>query len=265
MTKFADIIRGTTKPHAATSGGWRKWRNDAKVAHPFRYWLVEECWPAIRSVVTKPFDIANSGLHYISNRFVTKTHALTSATIKKGQYAEFHTRVLHCLFDELVNFVEVECAWMEIICSSEARAKYNVPWYTISWFAFWNYRCPGAGIDYLTWAASLVYREDMGIDPTHELFGKPTDQAIAAKETLALYYWWKNTRPNRADPYNASGFSALRSKQTNIFDLDFELHDDRDNNYRSAYNKSIEIEQAYNKEDEEMLVRLTVLSKSLCT
>jgi hypothetical protein len=32
-------------------------------------------------------------------------------------------------------------------------------------------------------------------------FGQPSNQALAAKETLALYYWWKEERPKR---YEAS-------------------------------------------------------------
>lgn len=38
-------------------------------------------------------------------------------------------------------------------------------------------------------------------------FGKPTSQAFAAMETVELYKWWKEVRPKRLDPMDASGLS----------------------------------------------------------
>ena len=41
-SKFADWLRGTPKPGAETSDGWRVWHKKAKSAHPFRYWLADD-------------------------------------------------------------------------------------------------------------------------------------------------------------------------------------------------------------------------------
>jgi hypothetical protein len=41
-SKFANWLRGTAKPGAATSKGWREWKNEAQRSHPVRYWIAEE-------------------------------------------------------------------------------------------------------------------------------------------------------------------------------------------------------------------------------
>jgi hypothetical protein len=46
------------------------------------------------------------------------------------------------------------------------------------------------------------------VDPNDPDFGKFTNQALAAQETIVLYRWWKEVRPTRQDPMEASGWSA---------------------------------------------------------
>jgi hypothetical protein len=41
-SKFADWLRGTAKPGAATGRGWNEWKQAAQDTHPIRYWIVEE-------------------------------------------------------------------------------------------------------------------------------------------------------------------------------------------------------------------------------
>ena len=41
-SKFADWLRGTAKPTAETSEGWRSWEKKARDTHPVRYWLADE-------------------------------------------------------------------------------------------------------------------------------------------------------------------------------------------------------------------------------
>jgi hypothetical protein len=41
-SKFADWVRGTMKPVATDGDGWKKWKDQAKKKHPFRYWVAEE-------------------------------------------------------------------------------------------------------------------------------------------------------------------------------------------------------------------------------
>ena len=47
---LADWLRGTHKPTAETSTGWRDWENAAKLAHPFRYWMADEALDYIQDL-----------------------------------------------------------------------------------------------------------------------------------------------------------------------------------------------------------------------
>ena len=108
-SKFADWLRGTDKISAGTGKQWDDWGEAAKEAHPIRYWIAEEGLDKIQDFVNWPLDKIYGVKYWINNRFVTRTHALTS-NLKKGDWWELDTRIMHCLFDELVNHVEIELA-----------------------------------------------------------------------------------------------------------------------------------------------------------
>ena len=272
-SKLADIIRGSKKPGSATAQGWNQWEKATKEATPIRYWIVETAFDAVQNFLWWPIDQVYSFKYYLNNRYVTKTHALTSHTLKKGDWAEFGTRVLHCNFDELVNFVEVETAWSHIAWGDkEERKKYEAPWYASGWFRWRTWRSAEAGLAHLYWAANLKYDEDMGVYPGQTSYGEPTHQAEKAQETLALYHWWKNVRPKRVDPYDESGWSAIcaaadKKDPDNVmamFDHSNETQEESEARSK-ALDKTHEIEQAYEKEDEEMLIRFVKLSSNLWT
>lgn len=75
---FADWLRGTMKPGAETISGWETWRQQAKKAHPIRYWLAEEGLDHIQKFLWWPIDRLYDVKYYINNRWVTRTHALTA-------------------------------------------------------------------------------------------------------------------------------------------------------------------------------------------
>ena len=102
------------------------------------------------------------------------------------------------LFNELVDFVEVETAWSNIAWDKKAREKYNPPFYAWGWFRWRTWRCPEAGIDHLKWAMELTNEEWLETDKKHEAV--LTGQAKAAKEIFELYTWWKEVYPNRRNP-----------------------------------------------------------------
>lgn len=272
-SKVADFIRGDKKPGSETAKGWSKWEKASREKHPIRYWIVETAFDAVQNALWWPIDKLYDFKYYCNNRFISKTHALTSTTLKKGLWAEFGTRVLHCNFDELVNFVEVETAWHHIAWGDEEEvAKYKAPWYAKGWFRWRTWRSPKAGLDHLYWAASLTYDQNMGCGPGSPHFGKPTGQAENAKETLVLYHWWKNVRPARPDPHDAGGWTAV-CEAARLKDPDNAMamldHSDETPEERAASDAALksthEIEEAYDKEDEDMLVRLVKLSKDLWT
>ena len=268
-SKFADWLRGTPKPGALTSQGWNQWNRDAKKDHPIRYWLAEEGLSYLQDFVMWPLDKLHAVKYYINNRWVSRSHALTANTrdIRPGTWCDVGNRFLPCLFNELVDFVEIELAWAHLRWDSkEKREQYNAPWWRFGWWNMRFWRCPQAGLDNLEWQRTLV--GDYGDDKD-----KPTSQAIAAQEVLDLYNWWTVTRPARPDPYDVSGWTAYneRRKSSITGSEDFwdimssdETEDEREKN-RRLLDISTEIENKYEQEDEEMLIRLIKVRKSLWT
>ena len=263
---FANWIRGTMKPTSETSSGWRKWRKEAKAKHPVRYWIAEEGLDLVQNFVNWPRDQLYSLKYWINNRFVTRTHTLTSFSLKKGQWHEFETRLLHCAFDELVNFVEIEQAWLNIAWDKKAREKFKSPFWSWGWCRWRTWRCPEAGLDYLNWASALTNEEWLEDDKKHE--AQLTHHALAARETLALYNWWKNVRPFRPDPMDASGWRKLceQHREDGKDFLDFEERTPEDaEKTRKVLDQCHALEEQYEQEDEEMLIRLIKLRRSLWT
>jgi hypothetical protein len=273
-TPFADWLRGTKKLSMGTSEEWDDWTTTAQMKHNFRYWLAEEALGHIQDFVTWPVRKIYDAKYYINNRWVTRTHSLTAhpRDIKPGQWQDVGNRFLPCLFNELVDFIEVESAWMHVAWGDkEQKAKYNPPFYATGWFRWRTWRCPQAGLDHLTWEMTLV--NDDWLEPTHKDYGKPTQQAIKAKELRELYDWWTVTRPARVDPMEASGWSAIcdarreRAKaegKKRSWGLDDKTPAERKETTRvlKAMHK---LEAAYEKEDEDMMIRLIKVRHGLWT
>jgi hypothetical protein len=271
-SKFADWIRGTAKLSAGTSEEWDEWTTHAKMKHSFRYWLAEEALDAIQDFVTWPVRKIYDAKYYINNRWVTRTHALTAHRndIRPGHWCDVGNRFLPCLFNELVDFVEIEQAWSHIAWGNKAdRAKYNPPFWATGWFRWRTWRSPEAGADHLKWAMSLVAGENWGYKEGEKGFGEPTHQALAAKEIYDLYTWWKEVYPNRPDPYDASGWTeyceASRIANGGKLSLGGDKSPELKKKSDQAHKLLRKIEAAYLKEDEQMMIRLIKIRDSLWT
>lgn len=269
-TPFADWLRGTKKLSAGTSEEWDEWTTAAQMKHNFRYWLAEEGLSHLQDFVTWPIRKIYDVKYYINNRFVTRTHCLTAhpRDIKPGQWQDVGNRFLPCLFNELVDFVEIETAWMQIAWNSEERHKYNPPFYASGWFRWRTWRCPQAGLDNLKWQSELIHNEDYCKDQPYYM--KPTPQAVKAKEILDLYTWWKEVYPNRPDPYEASGWSAAceayRIANGGKFDWSGRNKNPVLKKQSDKAHKLLQkIEAAYEKEDTEMMIRLIKVRHGLWT
>lgn len=271
-SKFADWIRGTTKGGAKTAEGWDEWEKRAKAKHPIRWWIAEEGLDKVQDVWCWIPERLNDIRYYINNRWVSHSHRLTAhpRDIKPGNWCDVGNRFLPCLFNELVDFVEIEQAWHHCLWSDEAKTKFNVPWYRKGWLRWRTWRCPEAGMEYLKWASGLIVDESMGSNPSEKGYGEPTYQAKAAKEIIELYTWWTVTYRNRPDAMDASGWSAhceaMRVKYPGSFMSSLNSKDPED---RKASNKAHKllrkIEEAYEKEDEAMMIRLIKIRNSLWT
>jgi hypothetical protein len=208
VSKFSDKVRGNVKPPSATMEEWDKWEADQKQNNRVRYWLADEGLTKLQDIIYFPYDVCRHIKRYILNRFFDKTHALVASKkhIKRGSWIDLSDRLLYCMFDSLVDFVEIECAyhnlaWME----PEKRKMYKLPFA----YKFFNTRLPQLGIDYLIWSASLGDEYPMC-----------TKQAEYSKTALELYYWWKK-RDARIDPYEIED-------TRNAFDIEAEYDNEDD-------------------------------------
>jgi len=276
-SKFADWLRGTTKLKSGTSEEWSDWEFRAKRDYPVRWWLAEEGLDYAQRFVFFIPDGLHSIKYYINNRWVTRTHALTAhpRDLPPGQWRDVGNRFLPCLFNELVDFVEVEQAWSHIAWGSkEDRAKYNPPFWATGWWRWRTWRCPQAGIDHLDWAMTLTVGEDFGVEKDHKDFGKPTGQAERAREIKELYLWWTTVYPNRKDPMDLSGWSDLCEQRRIKAEAEgkgglWASLNDQNTTERKESTRILKlcqkIEKQQNDEDEAMMIRLIKARDSLWT
>ena len=260
-TPFADWIRGTKKLAMGTAEEWDDWTTAAQMKHNFRYWLAEEALGHIQDFVTWPIRTLHDIKYYINNRWVTRTHSLTAhpRDIKPGRWCDVGNRFLPCLFNELVDFVEIETAWSHIAWGDEKdRAKYDPPFYASGWWRWRVWRCPQAGLDHLDWAMTLTNEEWLDEDKKGE--SEPTSQAISAKEIKELYVWWTETYRNRPDPYDASGWTDYCEASRIANGGKFSFSGDKSPELKEMSDRSHkllqEIEATYEAEDEAMMIRL---------
>ena len=267
--KFADWLRGTPKLKCGTSEEWDAWYTSAAKAHPIRYWIAEEGLDHLQKFVYYIPDKLNDIRYYINNRWVSHSHALTAhpRDIQPGNWSDVGNRFLPCMFNELVDFVEIEQAWHHCLWSDEAKTEFEVPWWRKGWLRWRTWRSPKAGMEYLRWAETLTNEEFLEEGEKHK--AEPTYQAKAAKEIIELYTWWTVTYRNRPDAYDASGWSeyceasriANGGKLSWSGDKSPELKAISD----AAHKKLQEIEAAYEAEDEAMMIRLIKIRGSLWT
>jgi hypothetical protein len=175
-------------------------------------------------------------------------------------------RFLPCLFNELVDFVEIETAWSHIAWS-DTQEKYNPPFYAKGWWRWRTWRCPAAGIDNLIWQISLIHNEEYCKDEPYYM--KPTPQAVKAQEILDLYKWWTEVYPKRPDPHDASGWTAYceLSRLSNGGKINWGTDKSPELKKASklAHKELQKIEAAYEKEDTDMMIRLIKVRHGLWT
>jgi len=265
---FADWLRGTPSPTYLTHSEWKQWRKAAQAAHPVRWWLAEEGLDYLQRIFYYIPDQLHDLKYYINNRWVTHTHALRAhpRDIVPGTWMDVGNRFLPCLFNELVDFVEVELAWWQIAWDDKAKATYRAPFWSTGWWRWRTWRCPQAGLDNLAWQMTCDNTDYTPED--HPDYGELTQQAHNAAEILALYTWWTQERPKRVDPMEASGWRAYcdskRKAGGSVLDT---LDDVGDKKIDTGpmHEKMNELDAKYEQEDEEMMIRLIRIRNALWT
>jgi hypothetical protein len=191
-SRFADWLRGTKKPEACTWEEWDTWHNYAAKSHPLRYWLAEAAIDAIQALLLSPLNATRRVNWWIHNALIDKTHVLSSPNLKRGEYYDLDQRILYCLFDELVRFVEVGYArrYMGIV---EGK---NI------WNPFWSSR--EIGLKAVRAEIDLIEQDSQKFGPSMQ----PTKAAL--QEIIDLYLWWTEERPNRQKTISGSASESFR-------------------------------------------------------
>lgn len=277
-SKFAKWVSTTfgarPKISSGTSEEWAEWKKDVRKNHPAVYWFNEKFLNTAQNFIWWPYDKVCDARYYLFNRYVSKTHYMKTG-LEPGQYHEIEKRLLHGMFTELVDFIEVEKAWFHCIWDDEKRAQYKLPWWRGGWRCLrWGvWRCPEAGLDHLEWESNLKF-DDEWMDKTDPKYGTATPQALAAMEQKRLYDWWKNIRPNRPNPYVESGWNAFcehrRTANTGEDEDSWSMHfNDKTDEERVETKRLLEsmdaIEKRYDDEDEEMMLALIRIRQHLWT
>lgn len=197
--------------------------------------LKEKIEDTILDVIAKCKNITD----WCRYRTLRKYH-IVDTKLEPG-YHESDTLVMHSVFSILVDFVEMQKAWMYVITE-----EYDDVYSKLSWFErdFRKFRSVQYGIAYLNWEIT-------------ETSGR---QSEAAQEILDLYTWWTLTRPQRVDPF------AIYHIDTFAIDSLISKKSEEELKKVSAQYKNIQkLEDKYEKEDEKMMIRLIKVRKSLWT
>lgn len=254
-TKLADYIRGNTKPQVASASKWIDWEESAKESKPVRYWLAETGLDSLQEIVYSPVTAVAAVRSYVSNRFISCAHACTASPqdITPGSWCDTGYRFMPCMFNELVNFVETEIASVHYSSlSKEDRNRFEKPRMFRTW------RSPSAGVEKLALDSLVLNKEIIDNAPDDPHKDELSQFAIRSKEVLDLYLWWTEVYRNRPDPYDTVSQELGVKPTLDMLDYDEAI-------VREWSKRVAAIEQCYDNEDEEMLIRLIKIRKWLWT
>lgn len=223
---FAKWLRkkaGLTNPTALTLEGWDEHEKQCKEKSPIVHYITDVFFNKVQRVVSLPWDIVYTLKCYHSN-VKNNSHVLDGG-LEKGQWYDLSYRILPCLFNELVKYIEKE-----------------------------------KGLSTLEWEKSLVCDEHNGYDKDDPEYGQLTRQAVDAIEQESLYKWYKEVYLQRPDPHDV--FNKHYAKWGEGFGKMCEEQKAEWKECNSIYTKILE---QYVVEEEEMLVRLVKLRYSLWT
>ena len=178
----------------------------------------------------------NNAYWWVRHRTVDRYNIVHIKSLKPGYY-DTDTRLLHSMFDLLVEFVEHE--WVSIqFDSMRYEGKIKLKW--------WQMKRSYIKAHMNELLAAYITDLKTITDEDPELNKELQIQASEKLEIVALYEWYKHLRPNRKDP----------------IDLWVELKDAGD---KEALHKSSELEAAQEADDTDHMIRLVKIRERLWT
>jgi len=236
-------------PDAASMEEWDVWNNNA-MKSKFKWFIVDTVptWFAVTFQYRYEHFISK-----LKSKYIRKHNLIKITTLEDDEWYDTNTRLMHGMFQLLVDFVELEKAHMQVIFGEENAPRY---------MRKANYRNGIMGLKYLDWEITLGKEG-----------GK--DQSKNAKIVRDLYIWWTGVRPQREDLMDVKGsmgvstnefYDSDTSKDSMGVFADFGRKKDNEPDLYKDVNKAYEdAEKKYNKEDEQMLIKLVKIRKSLWT
>ena len=234
IKKIKDYIE-MYPPDAAGLEEWDKIGEENKVKYPIRYWIAETLIPNTWWPVSRTYD---SIISYIRFGFFEKLHLID--TKLKPDYYDCDTRLLHGMFALLVDFVEIEKAWMEAIFNENYKRPF--------WKLDSRFREREMGLKYLDWEITLINSEHDNL------------QGENAKIIKELYLWWVDIRPARMDPYDLMPDPELDEDGKEIW-----FPKKPDPKRTEMFKKIDYLERDYFLEDTQMMEKLVGVRGSLWT
>lgn len=229
------------KTASSASGEWWDRRDDMlRRRAPVRYFLQHD----LPIVVKRQKHRLNDAWWKVRHRTTDRFHIVNTG-LKPGYY-EINDRMLHAMFALLVEYVEVGLA------SKNYDSKLATP--------------KERGVEYLDWEIN---------DP--QCAGPQADTAATVKD---LYLWWTVERPARLDSWSAPEIWPNRRKEEDDDPLFFRFMGvklgrrrrrfrlgtrNRPDSERESGDLARRLEDFYDFQDTEMLVRLAAIRRGLWT
>jgi hypothetical protein len=244
-----------TMPDAATMEEWDEWNNVAEQSK--LKWFIADTVPTWFAV-TFQYRYENL-VTSLKSKYIRKHNLIKINSLKDDEWYDTDTRMMHGMFQLLVDFVELEKSHMQIMLSEKntTRRMRKV-----------NYRSAEMGLKYLDWEISLK-KEEGG-----------TNQSKHAKIIKELFIWWKFNRPMRTEPMEVKGSMGMSANEfysdmgddkndsdrvSSMFARIDRRKDKEPDLYKSVNKACDDAEVKYAKEDEQMLIKLVKIRKSLWT
>lgn len=224
------------QPVGATMEEWDEINARCRHDYPVRWFITHTVPTAFHRVFVR---LLGDAKWWFRHRVTDRYNVIHINDLKPGYY-DADTRLLHGSFALLVDLVEIEKACMQRASEDGRRRRFG-----------WRHprRDAQAGLAHLAWEATLD-------DPALREHENSPAQAEGAREIVALYQWWTHARPLRHEPHDVSGWSEYRAAKR--------LRSRR-GDAGPILERLREIEERYEAEDTEMLIRLVKVRRHLWT
>lgn len=239
-------------PDYATTDEWVAFDKKYRTEAPFRHFCVKVLPGHTYSPISNWIRKFTNQIRYRIARY-----HVVSTDLSPGYYDK-DTLLLCSAFTLLKDFVEVEKASMEHVCNNTPY-KMNPLLKYVPYYKDITFRSRELGLNYLEWETKLECDE----------FDDCLNQAQRAEEVRELYLWWVDVRPARVEPECPENPEAEDDDDLHILASLTEGYKEKYPEHTAKMDQWYEdyaaLEDAWEKEDTEMLIRLVNVRKSLWT